>query len=121
MNLRTFLNLRCPVCERGKIFHRYLDTPERCAECGFYFMRETGYFLPHGPISYLLVLISAVVIWFVLRYVMGVRSDGIVLFAIVVLPVLFGVWSNRYAKMLWLSFDLWMHPPSRDDFEPRGR
>jgi hypothetical protein len=61
------------------------------------------------------------VVWFVLRYVAGVESDGIVLVTIVVLPLLFGVWSNRYAKMLWLAIDLWLHPPTREDFESRGR
>jgi hypothetical protein len=33
----------------------------------------------------------------------------------------FGIWVIRYAKMLWLAFDLYMHPPVREDFEGRGR
>ena len=113
--------LSCPVCGKGKLFRGYLDTPERCPECGFYFMRETGYFLPHAPISYLIVVGAAVKLWFVLRYVIGVQSDWVMLLSITVLPVLFGVWSNRYAKMLWLAIDLWLHPPGREDFESRGR
>ncbi|HVQ64370.1 MAG TPA: DUF983 domain-containing protein [Terriglobia bacterium] len=121
MNLRTFLKLSCPVCGKGKIFRGYLDTPERCPECGYYFMRETGYFLPHAPISYLGIVVVAVLVWAVLRFIMGVESDFIVLTSIIVVPALFAFWSNRYAKMLWLMFDLWLHPPTQEDFEHRGR
>ena len=39
----------------------------------------------------------------------------------IAVAALFAVWSNRYTKMLWLLFDLWMHPPTREDFEERGR
>jgi uncharacterized protein (DUF983 family) len=119
--LRTFFKLRCPVCGKGKIFSGYLDTPERCPECGFYFMRETGYFLPHSAISYLLVVFAAGVVWLVLHYGLRIESDALTLTSIIVLPVLFGVWSNRHAKMLWMAFDLWIHPPTREDFESRGR
>ena len=84
-------------------------------------MRETGYFLPHAPISYLGIVMVAVLVWAVLRFIMGVESDFIVLTSIIVVPALFAFWSNRYAKMLWLMFDLWLHPPTQEDFESRGR
>ena len=109
------------MCGRGKLFRGYLDTPEHCPECGFYFLRETGYFLPHASISYLLVVIAAVIVWLVLHYAVGLESNWVMLALITVLPVLFGFWSNRYAKMIWLALDLWMHPPAREDFESRGR
>jgi uncharacterized protein (DUF983 family) len=121
MKLSNLLTLRCPVCGKGKIFHGYLDTPDRCPECGFYFMRETGYFLPHAPISYTLIVGAAAVMWALLRYVFTVESDAIVLSTMVVFAVAFGAWSNRHAKMLWLTFDLWLHPPTQEDFEARGR
>jgi uncharacterized protein (DUF983 family) len=121
LNFRTFSKLRCPVCGKGKIFSGYLDTPERCPECGYYFMRETGYFLPHAPISYLAIVFFAFIVWVVVRMVLGVQSDFIVLSSILVLPAIFAVWSNRYAKMLWLAIDLWLHPPTQEDFEARGR
>jgi hypothetical protein len=84
-------------------------------------MRETGYWLPHAPISYLVIVAAAVVVWFVERYILHIESDTVVLVSITVLPVLFGVWTNRYTKMVWLALDLWLHPVSRDDFEARGR
>jgi hypothetical protein len=55
------------------------------------------------------------------RFVLRVESDGIVLATIVIVPALFAVWSNRYTKMAWLVFDLWLHPPTQEDFEARGR
>ena len=121
LNLSTLLKLSCPVCGKGKIFHGYLETPERCAECGYYFMRETGYFLPHAPINYLGIVLAAVVTWLVARFIFGVESRWIMLTSILVVPALFAVWSNRYAKMIWLMFDLWLHPPTSEDFERRGR
>jgi hypothetical protein len=84
-------------------------------------MRETGYFLPHAPISYLAIVLVALIVWLVVRIGIGVESDVVVLTSIIVVPALFALWSNRYAKMLWLMIDLWLHPPTQEDFEPRGR
>jgi uncharacterized protein (DUF983 family) len=121
MKLKNLLTLRCPVCGRGKIFKGYLDTPDRCPECGFYFMRETGYFLPHAPMSYLLIVGAAAFAWIILSLVFHVESDAIVLPSIIVFAVSFGVWSNRYTKMIWMTIDLKLHPPTKEDFEARGR
>ena len=121
MELKNLLSLRCPVCGKGKIFHEYLDTPDTCPECGFYFMRETGYFLPHASISYLLVILATVFAFTLLRLVFHVESDTIVLSSMIVFALAFGVWSNRYTKMMWLAIDLALHPPTKEDFQSRGR
>ena len=121
VKLKNLLNLRCPVCSKGKIFHGYLDTPDSCPECGFYFMRETGYFLPHAPISYLLVILASVFVLALLRMVFHVESDAIVLSSMVIFGVAFGIWSNRYTKMIWLAIDLTLNPPTKEDFQSRGR
>jgi hypothetical protein len=84
-------------------------------------MRETGYFLPHAPINYLAIVFVAFLVWVVVRFGLRVQSDFAVLALILVIPALFAVWSNRYAKMVWLMFDLWLHPPTQEDFESRGR
>lgn len=84
-------------------------------------MRETGYFLPHAPISYLGIVFVALLVWLIVRFVIGVESDAVVLASIVIVPLLFAVWSNRYSKMIWMMFDLWLHPPTHEDFEGRGR
>ncbi len=121
MNLENLLKLRCPVCGKGKIFHGYLDTPASCAECGFYFMRETGYFLPHAPMSYLLMILAAAFAFTLLRLMLRIESDTIVLSSMIAVAVAFGVWSNRYTKMIWLTIDLKLHPPTKEDFQARGR
>ena len=84
-------------------------------------MRETGYFLPHAPISYLVIVVVALLVWVVVRLVLGVESNVVVLTSIILIPGLFAFWSNRYTKMAWLMFDLWLHPPTQEDFESRGR
>jgi len=121
MTLGSILHLRCPVCEKGRIFQGYFDTPEKCPECGYYFMRESGYFLPHVAIGYGAIGLSALATWPILRYVVGVKSDNVILTAMILVVGVFGTWFIRYAKMLWLVFDLKMHPPTRNDFEERGR
>jgi uncharacterized protein (DUF983 family) len=121
MTFSAFLNLRCPVCERAKLFKGFFDTPEVCPECGFFFMRETGYFLPHVPIGYAGTVVAALAVWPILHYVFGVRSAAVILTAMLTMAVGFGLWFVRYAKMIWLVVDLAIHPPSTEDFQSRGR
>jgi len=121
MTLRSILTLRCPVCGKGKLFKSLLDTPEQCPICKYYFMRESGYYLPHYAIAYPPTVAAALLTWPLLKFVFGVESDNIILTAMILVGVGFGFWFIRYAKMLWLAFDLTVHPPSRDDFDPRSR
>jgi uncharacterized protein (DUF983 family) len=121
MRLSTILRLRCPVCENATIFNGYFDTPTRCSFCGYFFMRESGYFLPHVAIGYGATVIVALSVWPLLQYVFGVKSDAVILTAMIVTGILFGVWFLRYAKMLWLALDLTLHPPANEDFQSRGR
>src|SRR5262245_63903662 len=114
LNLRTFFKLRCPVCGKGKLFRGYLDTPERCPECGYYFMRETGYFLPHAPISYLGIVFVAFLVWAILHFVFGMESDFVVLAAMIGVAGAVASWSNRYTKMMWILIDLWLHSPTQE-------
>jgi len=84
-------------------------------------MRESGYFLPHVAIGYGVTALAALSVWPLLRYVVGVQSDWIILSAMVAIGVGFGVWFIRYAKMLWLVIDVKLNPPTREDFQSRGR
>jgi hypothetical protein len=56
-----------------------------------------------------------------LKYVVGVKSDNTILTVIILVGLVFGLWSIRYAKIIWLNIDLTIHPPSREDFEQRNR
>lgn len=121
MKLGALLRLRCPICGKGKLFSGYFDSPIRCPNCGFFFMRESGYFLPHVAIGYAFTVIAALGAWPVLYYVLGVRNPAVTLTVMILVAVLFGVWFVRYSKVLWLALDLTLHPPTAEDFEPRGR
>src|SRR5688572_5714236 len=121
VNPASILRLRCPVCNKGKLFKGFFDTPERCPQCGFFFMRESGYFLPHVPIGYAFTVAMALGTWPIVYYVAGVRSAGLTLALMVGVALGFGIWFLRYAKMLWLALDLTLHPPVDEDFQARGR
>jgi uncharacterized protein (DUF983 family) len=121
MKLGSLLRLHCPICGKGKLFRGYFDSPERCPSCGYFFMRESGYFLPHVAIGYGFTILMALGTWPFLYYVVGVRSPAITLGTMVAVAVLFGIWFIRYSKVLWLAIDLTLHPPASEDFESRGR
>ncbi len=121
VRLSSVLRLRCPVCNRGRIFKGLFDTPQRCPQCGYFFMRESGYFLPHVPIGYLATVAIGLGSWPFLYYVVGLRSAPLTLGIMISLAVIFGIWFLRYAKMLWLAIDLTLHPPVDEDFRSRGR
>jgi uncharacterized protein (DUF983 family) len=118
--LKAFLRLSCPVCGNGPVFSGYCDTPDRCRYCGYYFMRESGYFLPHVVIGYAATIAAALGSWPALHY-LGLRSAVPTLAFMVAVSISFGIWSLRYAKMAWVVLDLYFHPPSKEDFESRGR
>jgi uncharacterized protein (DUF983 family) len=120
MKLGALLRLRCPICGKGKLFSGYFDSPSRCPACGYFFMRESGYFLPHVVIGYAFTVLTALGSWPVL-YMMGIRSAAVLLSVMVAIAVVFGVWFVRYSKVLWLALDLTLHPPQSEDFEARGR
>ena len=121
MKLRALLRLRCPICGKGKLFRGYFDNPERCPSCGYFFMRESGYFLPHVPIGYAFTVVISLGTWPVLYFIFGVRNAAVTLATMITVAVLFGVWFIRYSKALWLALDLKLNPPSSEDFEARGR
>ena len=121
MKLGSLLRLRCPICGKGKLFTGYFDSPARCPSCGYFFMRESGYFLPHVAIGYGFTILVSLGSWPVLYYLIGLRSPAITLSIMVTVAVVFGVWFIRYSKAIWLAIDLTIHPPASEDFESRGR
>ena len=72
MKLGALLRLRCPICGKGKLFEGYFDSPARCPSCGYFFMRETGYFLPHVAIGYAFTVLVALGSWPVMYYLLGI-------------------------------------------------
>ena len=121
MKLGSLLRLRCPICGKGELFQGYFDNPGKCPRCGYFFMRESGYFLPHVAIGYGGTVLVALGSWPVLRYVFGITNAAITLGAMIAIALIFGIWFVRYSKAIWLAIDLTLHPPASEDFESRGR
>src|SRR6516164_3281607 len=121
MKLGSLLRLRCPICGKGKLFQGYSDSPVRCPRCGYFFMRESGYFLPHVPIGYAFTVLASLGSWPLMYYVFGIRGAAVTLSVMISVTVIFGIWFVRYSKALWLAIDLALHPPASEDFESRGR
>src|SRR5438034_4680359 len=102
MKLGALLRLRCPICGKGKLFRGYFDSPKRCASCGFFFMRESGYFLPHVAIGYAVTVLVSLGSWPLMRYVFGIRNPAVTLGVMIAVAVLFGVWFVCYSMLLLL-------------------
>src|SRR5262245_35220975 len=92
IELGALLRLRCPVCGKGRLFRGYFDNPLRCPDCGYFFMREGGYFLPHVPIGYAFTVLASLGSWPLLRFVLGIQNAAITLTIMVAVAILFGIW-----------------------------
>src|SRR5215831_11917727 len=121
IELGALLRLKCPVCGKGKLFRGYFDNPFRCPSCGYFFMREGGYFLPHVAIGYAFTAFASLGSWPLLRFVFGIENAAITLTIMITVAIFFGIWFIRYSKILWLALDLTLRPPTSEDFEERGR
>jgi uncharacterized protein (DUF983 family) len=110
------MRLRCPLCGVGEMFRGWFRMNERCRSCGFKFERESGYFLGSIYINYGAAVLIAVVMHLLLEYVWQVPIvlQAVILSAFV---VAFGVLFFRWARALWLAFDLTFDPPQPGEFE----
>ena len=123
--LRNFIigviRLRCLVCLEGRVFEGFLESRRRCSRCGYFFSRESGYFLGSAYVGYAATVAVAIGIWLVLGYAMGLGWSGIVLTVLVCVVLIFPFWFFRYSRMIWMALDVYLNPPVQEDFEPRGR
>ena len=123
--LRNFilgiLRLRCLICFEGKVFRNLFETYRCCSHCGYFFARESGYFLGSVVFGYAAttgVMLSAGIF---LVYGVGLGWSRETLAILLLIVVVFPVWFFRYSRMLWMALDVYLNPPVREDFEPRGR
>jgi len=117
--VRRVIRLRCPVCGGAPVFRGWLRGHQRCGACGYVFRRrEAGYFLMAMGISYFATAAVAVATWFLLEFTAGVRSLAVVFWTTVVVAAAFSLWFSRYARLLWMTFDLIIDPPAAEDFQP---
>ena len=115
------IRLRCLVCLEGQVFDGFFESRRRCGQCGYFFARESGYFLGSAYIGYGATVAVAIGTWFVLGYIMGLGWSWIVLAVLICVVSVFPFWFFRYSRMLWMALDVYLNPPVQDDFEPRGR
>jgi uncharacterized protein (DUF983 family) len=115
---RRALRLRCPWCGVGEMFRGLLTTNERCSGCGLKFEREPGYFLGSIYLNYGVAVVAAFALHFVIAD--GLRwSTTAELFVIAPVAAALGLLFFRWARALWLAFDLSVDPPQPDEFAPK--
>lgn len=123
------MQLRCPACGTKPIFipwhkvrslHDWFTPLDGCPRCGYAYEREAGYFLisiwaiNYGCASILGLILYGLLEWF---FELPVWT----LMGCVLLPVLlFSVSFARHSKSLFLAFDLFFDPHSKEGGEDGG-
>jgi uncharacterized protein (DUF983 family) len=112
--LRNILEQRCPRCRMGRIFRYSIfrgfpKMCERCAICDLKFEREPGYFLGAMYISYILGVLTIVVIAALLWAMTGWWITKVTIWAAVLfLP--FAPTLTLFARVLWIYLDHTVDP-----------
>jgi len=112
------LRRRCPRCGAPKVFRKWFDLVESCPACGLQFEREQGYW------------VGAVAFNTALGIVAFLGTFGLILaltwpevpwsmvspltIAVSVLAVVFGY---PTIKLLWVAYDLSVHPLEHHEIE----
>ena len=111
--LRRGLRQRCPVCGRGKIFSGWFKTYERCPVCNFAYEREPGYYT--GAMAVNLVVSELLIAAIAIPLAASQSVSLPVLIALgATMPILLPLLFYRPTKSLWMSFDHFIHPVSRE-------
>ena len=112
---RTFRR-RCPVCGQGPLFRTYFTPHERCAACGFYYVRgneyrREGYFTGAMAIALVITGVVPLVLLFILA-VTGRLSAVPFTVGSVLWAILFPIIFYPYCCALWIVIDHLLHPPT---------
>jgi uncharacterized protein (DUF983 family) len=101
------------------MFHGLLAMNERCRGCGLKFEREPGYFLGSIYLNYGVAVAAALGLHFLLAGALDWSAPAE--FALIApVAAALGLLFFRWARALWLAFDLSVDPPGPEDFAPRG-
>ncbi len=111
--LRRGLRQRCPVCGRGKIFAGFFKTYERCPVCGFVYEREPGYYTGAMAVNLVVSELLIVIIAVPLAASQVVSVTYLIILGCTI-PILLPILFYRPTKSLWMSFDHFIHPTSKD-------
>jgi uncharacterized protein (DUF983 family) len=110
------LHLRCPCCGEGPLFLGWFRMHERCSECQLKYERSPGYFLGSTYINYGQTSLIMSAAYLILYFGYNVPKEWLAppLAAFCVLWPLF--WF-RYARALFLAFDLCFDASESEDGE----
>lgn len=110
---------RCPVCGKGKLFHRWFTMLERCPRCNLRFERIEGHLTGalgiNTVISIIVVIgvgiLGGIVTWPELPLAPLVTT-------ITTVAALFPIFFYPFSKTVWTAIDLRMRPPEPGEVLP---
>ena len=102
------------MCGRGRLFRGWLRMPASCNVCGYRFERGPGYWLGSIYINYGLTALLVTIAYFVLFFTDALPQVA-VLWLLAAFCFLFPLWFFRYARSLWMAFDLYFDPVREDN------
>ena len=111
------LRLRCPNCGGGKLFAGWLMMHPRCSKCGFKFERGPGYWLGSIYVNYGVTALLVTLGYFVLFFT-DVLPQEAVLGLLTAFLVLFGLFFFRFARSIWIAFDVYFDPVRGEECDP---
>ncbi|HEY2881414.1 MAG TPA: DUF983 domain-containing protein [Pirellulales bacterium] len=109
------IRLRCPVCGQGKLFRGWFRMHENCPECGFHFERGPGYWLGSIYVNYGLTAVLVTAGYFALFFA-DIWSPNTMLISLTAFCFVFPLFYFRFARSLWIGFDVYFDPPSLKEF-----
>ena len=118
------LRLRCPVCGEGKLFASWFKMHKECPGCELKYERASGYFLGSIYVNYGVTTLIIVAIYFATFITNQVTPDilptilspkqSYLLWILAAIAILFPAWFFRYARGLWLAFDIYFDPVEKE-------
>ncbi len=99
---------KCPHCGRGQIFEKSKgpfkmpQMKERCAECGYLYNREPGYFLGAMYVSYGLAVFQALLTFLICWFFFPQLPTLALCFIILGVIVLFSILNFRLSRVVYM-------------------
>jgi uncharacterized protein (DUF983 family) len=106
LTLRTLLLgllLRCPACGQGRLFRTAYALHPKCAGCGVVFEPDPGEMAGGMAVNMVLTSILGVA-WAIYGAVFSGLNMAIVVAALMVGTLAFGLVFHRHARGLWVAF-----------------
>lgn len=106
---KSTLEMRCPRCNRGKLFYRPLlsfhfsEMEDRCRVCGQDFKIEDGFFLGAMYVSYAITVAITVPLMLILYLGLGLDYFPVMGILVAVLIILLP-WIVRISRAAWFNF-----------------